>query len=436
MRASTRRCMRQHLATRSSPASAASASPLFHQTSYGSREDGNDWTGNSVYLWAIANAVYMSLLGPRRLRRGRRADPRSAATTRPRALAEIAGRPRRWPDGFFKEFVVDFGGTGKTVAEINRRLRDRGIFGGKDLSARLPRDSGRARSTASPRCTPQADIDRLVDALAEVVGDERAAPLSRGRLGRAARHGDRARRAAAAQSSAAERGDAVGDAERSCRRRCAARRRPALPELSEPEVLRHYLHLSQETLGMMGVSLFGTCTMKYNPRARRARSRRGPSSPSCTRTSPRRRSRACSSSIHGLDLILRELSGMDRFVFQAGGGAARRLHASPASPAPTTPPRGELEQRDEVDHHDPGASVQRGDGGGGRLQGRDAAARGATATRRSPRCKAAVSERTAALMVEQPGRHGHLQPATSTSGSRSSTRRAGSASTTTPTSTA
>src|SRR5881628_3640526 len=42
--------------------------------------------------------------------------------------------------------------------------------------------------------------------------------------------------------------------------------RPALPELSEPDVLRHYLHLSQETLGMMGISLFGTCTMKYNPR--------------------------------------------------------------------------------------------------------------------------------------------------------------------------
>ena len=50
-------------------------------------------------------------------------------------------------------------------------------------------------------------------------------------------------------------------------------RRPAppdLPELSEPDVLRHYLHLSQETLGMMGISLFGTCTMKYNPRVNEA----------------------------------------------------------------------------------------------------------------------------------------------------------------------
>ena len=60
--------------------------------------------------------------------------------------------------------------------------------------------------------------------------------------------------------------DGIGDAAElvpeSVRRDEAAE----LPELSEPEVLRHYLHLSQETLGMMGISLFGTCTMKYNPR--------------------------------------------------------------------------------------------------------------------------------------------------------------------------
>ena len=37
---------------------------LFEQTSYGSREEGNDWTGNSVYLWAIANAAYMAAMGP------------------------------------------------------------------------------------------------------------------------------------------------------------------------------------------------------------------------------------------------------------------------------------------------------------------------------------------------------------------------------------
>ena len=32
--------------------------------------------------------------------------------------------------------------------------------------------------------------------------------------------------------------------------------------------------------------------------------------------------------VHGFDLILRELSGMDQFVFQAGGGAdAAYTHA-------------------------------------------------------------------------------------------------------------
>ena len=44
----------------------------------------------------------------------------------------------RFPAGFFKEFVVDFDGTGKTVAEVNRALRERGIFGGKDLSRDFP----------------------------------------------------------------------------------------------------------------------------------------------------------------------------------------------------------------------------------------------------------------------------------------------------------
>ena len=48
---------------------------LFEQTSYGSREHGNDWTGNSVYLWTVVNAVYLALHGAAGLRRPRRADP-------------------------------------------------------------------------------------------------------------------------------------------------------------------------------------------------------------------------------------------------------------------------------------------------------------------------------------------------------------------------
>jgi glycine dehydrogenase subunit 1 len=140
---------------------------LFEQTSYGSREDGNDWTGNSVYLWAVANAAYMSLLGPEgfaevgRLILGRSHDAASR-------LAAIDGVRVVFPEGFFKEFVVDFGGSGKTVAEVNRGLRERGIFGGIDLSGTFPALGEAALYCVTEIHTP-ADIDRLADAVAEVV---------------------------------------------------------------------------------------------------------------------------------------------------------------------------------------------------------------------------------------------------------------------------
>ena len=108
---------------------------LFHQTSYGLREEGNDWTGNSTYLWAIAAATYMSLLGPRGFEEvGSLILQRShyAASL----LAEIPGVTVRWPAGFFKEFVVTF--EGATVEEVNRALRAHRIFGGKDLSHDFP----------------------------------------------------------------------------------------------------------------------------------------------------------------------------------------------------------------------------------------------------------------------------------------------------------
>src|SRR6185369_3700471 len=75
---------------------------LFHQTSYGSREDGNDWTGNSVYLWAVVNAAYMSLMGPEGFAEvGRLILARSHYAAR--RLGEIDGVRVVFPQGFFKE---------------------------------------------------------------------------------------------------------------------------------------------------------------------------------------------------------------------------------------------------------------------------------------------------------------------------------------------
>ena len=121
---------------------------------------------------------------------------------------------------------------------------------------------------------------------------------------------------------------------------------PLLPELSEQEVQRHFLHLSQETLGMMGISLFGTCTMKYNPRLNEFITAR----PEVAETHPLQHEETLQGTlnlIHNFDLILRELSGMDNFVFQAGGGA----HAAYTHCCVTRAyfaAKGELSQRNEI----------------------------------------------------------------------------------------
>lgn len=140
---------------------------LFEQTSYGRREEANDWTGNSVYLHAVANAAYMALLGPLGFEElGRVILARSHYAAR--RLGEIPGVRVVFADGFFKQFVVDLGGAGTTVAELNRRLLERGIVGGKDLSRDLP-ELGQSMLVCVTEVHTRGDIDRFAGAVAEVV---------------------------------------------------------------------------------------------------------------------------------------------------------------------------------------------------------------------------------------------------------------------------
>jgi glycine dehydrogenase subunit 1 len=142
------------------------AIPLFAQTSYGAREEGNDWTGNSVYLWAISNAAYMAAMGPAGfteigtsiLQRSHYAAARIDA---------VPGLSVRFPAGFFGEFVVDFSGAGRPLADIDAALREHGIFGGADLSRAFP-ELGPSALYSVTELHAQSDIDRLADALAEV----------------------------------------------------------------------------------------------------------------------------------------------------------------------------------------------------------------------------------------------------------------------------
>lgn len=139
---------------------------LFEQSSYGSREHGKDWTGNSVYLWAVANATYMSLMGPSGFKSiGNTIIERSHYAAL--KIAEIPNVTIPWGSIFFKEFVVNFDATKVTVAEINKRLLACGIFGGKDLSKDFP-GLGQSALFCVTEIHTQEDLDNLVLALKDV----------------------------------------------------------------------------------------------------------------------------------------------------------------------------------------------------------------------------------------------------------------------------
>ncbi|MDW7738888.1 MAG: aminomethyl-transferring glycine dehydrogenase subunit GcvPB [Bacillota bacterium] len=97
---------------------------------------------------------------------------------------------------------------------------------------------------------------------------------------------------------------------------------PALPELGQMQVLRHYLRLSQETIGADLAIDFGqgTCTMKYSPKAHETFVRNH----KLAELHPYQDDRTLQGILeltHSLESYLKELSGMDKFSFQAGSGS-------------------------------------------------------------------------------------------------------------------
>jgi len=68
----------------------------------------------------------------------------------------------------FREFVVDFGPSGRATADVNAALLDRGIFGGWDLARDFP-ELGEAALYCVTEIHTQDDIDRLASELTEVL---------------------------------------------------------------------------------------------------------------------------------------------------------------------------------------------------------------------------------------------------------------------------
>lgn len=123
---------------------------------------------------------------------------------------------------------------------------------------------------------------------------------------------------------------------------------PKLPELSQPQVLRHYVRLSQENLGAdFNIDVGqGTCTMKYSPKINDQLA----SSPKLAELHPLQDEETIQGFLeimYRLEQILKEISGMDRFSLQPGAGSAA-IYTNVSIIRAYHELRGEAEQRDEI----------------------------------------------------------------------------------------
>lgn len=139
---------------------------FYERTSYASREKGKDFIGTCTALYGITAGVYLALMGPQGMQElGQGIMQRVQYAIN--QLSKISG-VKLALDGYnFKEFVVNFDGTGKTVKEINEALKVQRIFGGKDLSGEFP-ELGQSALYCITEVHTQEDIDKLIAGLAAV----------------------------------------------------------------------------------------------------------------------------------------------------------------------------------------------------------------------------------------------------------------------------
>ena len=98
---------------------------------------------------------------------------------------------------------------------------------------------------------------------------------------------------------------------------------PELPEVSEPDVVRHYTNLSQMNFGVdTGFYPLGSCTMKYNPKVNEEVA----AMPGFTGLHPLQPGvDGAKAVIEGLDKALSAITGMARFTFEPCAGAHGEL---------------------------------------------------------------------------------------------------------------
>ncbi|HOO65157.1 MAG TPA: aminomethyl-transferring glycine dehydrogenase, partial [Synergistaceae bacterium] len=141
----------------------------WERTSFAKREEAVEFVGTASALWGITAGVYLALMGPQGMKElGEGIFQRSAYLAE--KMAELPGVKVLFRDTpFFKEFGVNFEGTGKTVKAVNEALLEKGVFGCLDLSEDFP-SLGQTGLFCVTEVHSQEDMDILVRLLKEILG--------------------------------------------------------------------------------------------------------------------------------------------------------------------------------------------------------------------------------------------------------------------------
>lgn len=100
---------------------------------------------------------------------------------------------------------------------------------------------------------------------------------------------------------------------------------PRLPEVSEPQVVRHYTRLSQWNFSVdSGMYPLGSCTMKYNPRSAEVAARL-PSLAHLHPYQPEQHLQGALRLLHQLERMLAAIGGFERVTLQPAAGAHGEL---------------------------------------------------------------------------------------------------------------
>ncbi|MEM2473517.1 MAG: aminomethyl-transferring glycine dehydrogenase subunit GcvPA [Candidatus Bathyarchaeia archaeon] len=119
-------------------------------------------------LCAVAAAVYLSLLGPRGLKRLGEIIMTKAIYAM-KKLKEIPGvKVPLFKASHFKEFTVNFDETGKTVLEVHKKLLKEGVHGGKIIKNEFP-ELGETALYCVTEVHLKEDVDKLVNSLKKVL---------------------------------------------------------------------------------------------------------------------------------------------------------------------------------------------------------------------------------------------------------------------------